>query len=483
MPKIQFSALITDMKGKSQGSTFSKNKGGNYFRATRSGGGQKTARWAAQKSKFSQLAGMWRSLTDDQQEAWNAAVPLYPTTNAFGVSRLRSGYELYMSLNGTLQAAGQTMLSVPEAPRELPSTGVIESGFPDLFQLNPTVCCGNYDLNNPGPVLEIVGPNFYTNWSQSDAATLSLRFQFQPNGTNWLPTTGAARLFEALDASNHGFYLDIINPGGQSCYFEYRIVNAGGAWRYVSDVMPGPVGNAFHVSIVNIASGPELAQLYLNGVLFPWTMTEVGTPADQMFSTDLYIGSKELENVYHMVVSDFRWISNSISAEEAFQIANGYVLGYEEVVIPFYNLDSGAFANMAGTVDPQFFEITGYTQNMQVLQPCLFGLVPQYEITVLPAVGEGFLLNIYGTGPVSAGKQASVGKFKLLATMPYTTEETYNVASQIAAIYGNIPVNAVINFKVQVIDSYTGLASAVQAVKPKKPKRFKAGAELPSSVS
>ncbi len=137
MPKIKLSALVSDMKGKSQGSVFSTNAGGTYFRNNPSGGGRKTAAWAQQKNSFAILASSWKALTIEQQEAWTAIAPSYPTTNAFGDQRIPSGYELFMRLNGTLKALNQPTLVTPEAPGSFPSIDDVEWQAPDNYMYFP----------------------------------------------------------------------------------------------------------------------------------------------------------------------------------------------------------------------------------------------------------------------------------------------------------------------------------------------------------
>ena len=137
MPKVKFSALISDMKGKANGSVFAKNSGGNYFRNNPSGGGKKSLAWSKAKSKLSSLAGKWRHLTQDQRLAWNNAVSNFSTVGAFGDERIPSGYELVMRLNGSLVNSGKPINIVPPAPQSFPDLGIVNLLTPGEFLFTP----------------------------------------------------------------------------------------------------------------------------------------------------------------------------------------------------------------------------------------------------------------------------------------------------------------------------------------------------------
>ena len=122
MPSIKYSALVSDMKGKSNGSVFSSNKQGAYFRNNRTGGGRKTAVWGKQKANFSFLSTQWKGLNFEQQQAWTNAAPMYPSLNKFKIEYIPSGFQLYMRLNGVLLAKGFPLLVLPGRKREFPST-------------------------------------------------------------------------------------------------------------------------------------------------------------------------------------------------------------------------------------------------------------------------------------------------------------------------------------------------------------------------
>ena len=127
MPKIKVSALLTGIKGKSEGSVFSNNRGGAYYRSNRNFGAKSSIRWNTQRASFGELSQQWRKLTANQQTQWNNAAANFPAIDAWGNPRTRSGYETYMYLNATLKKLGIAANNTPPSP-----LGTIDHGLPQV---------------------------------------------------------------------------------------------------------------------------------------------------------------------------------------------------------------------------------------------------------------------------------------------------------------------------------------------------------------
>ena len=200
MPKIKFTALVSDMKGKANGSVFSSNKGGAYFRTNKSGGGRKSESWAIQKSGFADLSSTWKNLTEEQQEAWKEATKSYPTTNAFGELRFPTGYELYMRINGTLKAAGQFTLDVPESPRAMPFYAPLKVIIPEDYLFTP-----RYGIVTKRPFIDhlaIVNPDFDNGTAWYQPKVVSMRYILGNTNTNQLQT---GKIYELMSISNNTY--------------------------------------------------------------------------------------------------------------------------------------------------------------------------------------------------------------------------------------------------------------------------------------
>ena len=138
MPQIKLAQGFSDIKGKSNGSVFSRNKQGVYFRNNPSGGGKKSDKWNKQKNRFGALSSAWKNLTEVERQAWSDITPLYPALNKFGDSYIASGYQTFMRLNGTINALGYPFLRTPNVPREIPSFDAPEFFIPDNFAFTPS---------------------------------------------------------------------------------------------------------------------------------------------------------------------------------------------------------------------------------------------------------------------------------------------------------------------------------------------------------
>lgn len=137
MPRIKFSALVSAMAGKSQGSVFSKNQGGSYFRNNKSGYGTKTVAQAQNQAKFKSVGRQWSALSDVERGAWNSAVVNFPTKNIFGDSRTPSGYELFCRVNGARVSRDMGIATTPIIPQEVPGIDSLSWDTPDLFLYQP----------------------------------------------------------------------------------------------------------------------------------------------------------------------------------------------------------------------------------------------------------------------------------------------------------------------------------------------------------
>ena len=123
MAKIKLSALVSDIKGKMEGTVFARNSGGLYMRNNPIGVQKKTAKWGANKSRFASVVSSWRELSARQQAEWNEMAVNYTGHSIFGDDRKRSGYELFVKINQTLITSGLPAVLKPQMPVEFPDLG------------------------------------------------------------------------------------------------------------------------------------------------------------------------------------------------------------------------------------------------------------------------------------------------------------------------------------------------------------------------
>lgn len=117
MALIKFSALVSDMRNKLNGSVLAKNKGGNYMRNKTTPVNPQTAAQLAKRAAFGAFSSEFRGLGADNIAAWNAAAGDFPYFDIFGDSRTLSGSQLYVKLNNNLAQVSAPSLSFPPTPR------------------------------------------------------------------------------------------------------------------------------------------------------------------------------------------------------------------------------------------------------------------------------------------------------------------------------------------------------------------------------
>lgn len=116
MAKILFTAFLADMRGKVNGTVFSKNRGGAYARTKVTPSNPQTSFQSAVRQRLSSFSAGFRGLTASQILAWNVAVHDYIGTNIFGNSVTPTGLQLYVKLNANLQMVGGTPITTPPLP-------------------------------------------------------------------------------------------------------------------------------------------------------------------------------------------------------------------------------------------------------------------------------------------------------------------------------------------------------------------------------
>jgi len=120
MAKIKYSALVSDMRGKLNGSVMSKNRSGSYVRNKVTPSNPQTAAQMLIRGIFSEITKGWSQLSEVERQSWENSVEAYQGTNIFGDVVKPSGKTLFQKLNQNLMISGQASVSVCPAPAELP---------------------------------------------------------------------------------------------------------------------------------------------------------------------------------------------------------------------------------------------------------------------------------------------------------------------------------------------------------------------------
>lgn len=121
MAKIKYSALVSEVSGKLNGSVLTKNRYGAYIRNKVTPVNRQTSAQLGVRSTFTTVAQAWRGLTQAQLAQWGAGAKNFIRTNVFGDIRNLSGFNLYMRLNKNLLNTGGAMIDVCPLPAPVES--------------------------------------------------------------------------------------------------------------------------------------------------------------------------------------------------------------------------------------------------------------------------------------------------------------------------------------------------------------------------
>lgn len=483
MPKIRLSALVSDIKGKSNGSVFSKNNGGIYFRNNPNGGGRKSAKWDKQKSVLSSLSTEWKSLTNEQQEAWNAATTSYPTTDAFGNIRIPSGYQLFMRLNGTLRSMGLPMLAVPNSPRTTPSPGTISIDYPDLWQLNPRAAVRLFNPADLTANMNLIAFNLLSPTSLLSPRTIA--FRVAPTPQQFLPVTETQifQIFTFLDANNHGLYFTFESVSNESAILQVMFFTPDGVWRSKVTVAKNIFRNPTHIALT--ITGPSFTDIaiYIDGVSASITTSFTGEPADFSGEWQQKFPYSDPDYKLCSVISDYRLYDSTLSAENVLLVSQGYVLDSELCILDFIGYSGSQFTNYGSLGSDYNFLLTGSFPIASTVIPYSFFLIPAMSVLFENEGLSGLVANIYGSPPTSNGKTGSFSNYKKLGSYEWETETVFSIYEELRAVYSNIPPGSQVIISVDIIDTTTGAAVDKKKKAGRKDLRFKAGTDLATKVN
>jgi len=123
MAKVEFSGIVSNVKGSVGGTTFKGGIGSpvimNKSRKGKYRAGRALADVVKRLGRFEIVSKSWNSLTESERGTWNALKGVRNFKNAFGKSYIASSYQIYMSMNTVRLLLGLEMLK--EAPVYDPS--------------------------------------------------------------------------------------------------------------------------------------------------------------------------------------------------------------------------------------------------------------------------------------------------------------------------------------------------------------------------
>lgn len=132
------SALVGQLSG-SQGSTVaSRNRYGSYFRGRSTPVNPDTTPQQLVRARLGNLSQLWRQLTNNQRDGWNALGTQVSRQDSLGVAYTLNGQSLYTSINLNRLAVGNAIISDPppsidEPPIATAFAVTADSSVPELI--------------------------------------------------------------------------------------------------------------------------------------------------------------------------------------------------------------------------------------------------------------------------------------------------------------------------------------------------------------
>lgn len=478
MPKIQLSALATDIKGKSGGSVFSTNQGGTYFRNAPSGGGKKTQHWNLRKSQFAQVSSHYRSLSEDQRETWNLAAPSFPTQNAFGSPRIPSGFELFMRLNGVLVSHNFPLLSTAPSPEAFPLIGEIEWNANDNFALVAQKAVLLNNVIREGRLSYAVFNAAASDIQFENGFAISFRYSMKPSSYAQLNPGGYSCLFSlgAESVSNIKVIFESINIHKHNILVVLQIASSTFTNVYT---VTGPIENSiFSLGLyVNTTDFAESVLRINNQIISPKS-TQSRVFDEIEFNPQVSLGLDSSEEMIPFLMSDFRMFLQSVSHQTWSFICNGY----EVNLTPFWFglTDDGLSGtkNQGSTLSSETLTFPNNEESPVIFQNFPQVFVPRIWIDFLDALPSNIKVAISCTAPFPAAQRRNQNRVRLLGTLSVLDPTEVDITEFFASVWGSASSNSSIELTLRLINSNTGQITEAP-VKPKKPiVRFKPAADL-----
>lgn len=121
MAKIKYSALVSDMRNKLNGSVMSKNRYGSYVRNKVTPTNPATTAQVAARNRLATWSQGWRGLTQAQRNGWITGAGSFPIIDIFGDSKILAGNALYTQLNVNLALIGASSIDDLPTPVAIPA--------------------------------------------------------------------------------------------------------------------------------------------------------------------------------------------------------------------------------------------------------------------------------------------------------------------------------------------------------------------------
>lgn len=123
MAVVKYSAIVTSITGKLNGTVFAKNRAGAYMRTKVTPSNPRSTAQMAVRASFAFASQSWRALTEPERIGWTSLAQEVSARNAFGDAVILTGSQLFVKLNANLQGVGNAIITAP--PALTPATSLL----------------------------------------------------------------------------------------------------------------------------------------------------------------------------------------------------------------------------------------------------------------------------------------------------------------------------------------------------------------------
>lgn len=482
MPKIKFSALVTGMSGKANGSVFSTNNGGAYFRTNSFKSRTLSPLASTIKTNFKSVVSSWRSLSIDQQNAWRDAAPFFPRVNKFGDERIPSGYELFTSVNQSLRIAGLPPMVSPPSPRELPSLEGATLTALDQFQYIPQRAVVNYagPADTDEHTLQIEG-DLSSFFPYSDSC-ISMSFSISDNYKNSNFARPDITLFQASLASGGVMTIAIQFYGGYLGSIMVGVNDGTNTTTYKSESQEIDFSGVVNISFNSGSDFQSDFSIYMSGVRVPLLKILDNAVTVKAIDGQPYMFKTSDSLQTRVTFSRLTLYNGDQVSTRRIPYSLGYSYSDEYALVGADTVASSG--RLVSVLDDFGVEIstnisTGFTG---LLRPFVPNLAPYLSLSLPENLLPNLQVLVYSTPAVSFGRGGKGVRQRIIQRLDWGASTVSQLSNQWFTHYGNFPINGQINIELALFDSSTGLVSPLM-IKPPKKKRFKAGAEMTNSTN
>lgn len=463
MAKIKLSALVSDIKGKMEGTVFARNSGGLYMRNNPIGVQKMTAKWGANKSRFASVVSSWRELTARQQAQWNEMAVNYTGHSIFGDDRKRSGYELFVKINQTLITSGLPPVLEPQMPVEFP-----DLGEPFGFMPNNDHIVNEKFLFATGVGGNRAAADLFSSYASIDfdlinKFLISFRFLIGQKAKIEIDNSTRVELVSKFQSSS-----DLLRVFIEKENSEYRItmqIEIGSAHAEFSFLIPGPSLLEQNVLSMNFALN-DLENTY---ILFNKKGYQVdshtndlpsGSPFTAEFMPFPTIGGQLAPVGIQFVNIGF----GDYEPKHATLLQWGYQLEQIQHSFLFDPNFVGMFQHVGTSGINPSFKVPLVPDKDEYFYTGYHDIFPYFAVKFLPFDNENFRLIIKSTSLRSGGLTGATSNYNIVGRYETDGNNKIEIGKDLESRLQYIAKGGVIALQYQLMNVFTGQLSAPQTM-------------------